>query len=43
VEELIVKDDSKGYKPPHMPTSKDTPFGHEAIVHGSTTIKSHLA
>jgi hypothetical protein len=42
VEELKVKDDSKGYQPLHMPTSKDTPTNYEVIVHGSTTIEATL-
>jgi hypothetical protein len=42
VEELIVKDDNKGYQSLHMPTSKDIMFGHEVIVHGSTTIEATL-
>jgi hypothetical protein len=42
VEKLIVKDDNKGYQPFHMSTSKDILFGHEAIVHGSTTTKATL-
>ncbi len=42
MEELIVKDDSKGYKPFHMPTSKNTPIGRKAIVHGSTIIEATL-
>ncbi len=37
-----MKDDSKGYQPPYMLASIDTPFGHEAIVHGSTTTKATL-
>ncbi len=37
-----MKDDSKGYQHAHMPTSKDIPPGHEAIVHGSTTTKVTL-
>jgi len=37
-----VKDDGKGYQLLHMPTSKNISHGHEAIVHGSTTIKATL-
>jgi hypothetical protein len=32
VKELIVKDDDKGYKLLHMPTSKDIPLGHKATT-----------
>jgi hypothetical protein len=39
---MIVKDNGKGYQPPHMPTSKDIPFSHKAIFHGSTTIEITL-